>query len=446
MINPSAENLLRSWSKLLSIVFLRASGLLVQFVVSIFLARAFGPATIGIYQLYCSWMVTIADGGGMGLPVSTMRRVSRKRAIGHIGSARALVKSTLLLTASIFLVLLAVGTFFIPWVASSFNLGYHLPIYLQFALTGSLFFALFRILSETRKAEGRPKLAVAAESLGLPALFLFAGLVYYLNSESPEPKTIVAIHIVVLAIMTVTFFLHWLRSSHTTENRSGDKVRQKVIQPDGFNIWGGVVANVIIFNLPFYLLPLMSDPDSIGVFAVNYRIVAVSTALLVVLSAWFGPRIATAHACQDSETVKREMKQARLISTLIYLPFLLICLLFGQHILGIFGEAFSDSKNLLLILVAGQLINAATGVPGLHLNMTGKSRLELAVSLSSILIGFPLCLAGGLNFGMTGLAIGFSMTIAIKNLGSLLVSEIVINTSVRTEASNANTSLKLQTQ
>ncbi len=319
MIDSSEGKLYRSWSNLFSIVFLRASGVLVQFVVSIFLARAFGPATIGIYQLYCSWMVTIADGGGLGLPVSTMRRVSRMRANGHKSSAKALVKSTLILTASIFLVLLAVGTFFIPWVTNVFNQGYHLPTYLQLALTGSLFFALFRIISESRKAEGRPKLAVAAESLGLPALFLFAGLVYYLQSESPDPKTIVAIHIVVLAIITVTFFLHWLRSGHTTVSRSETKVDQKVFQPGGFTIWGGVVANVIIINLPFYLLPLMSDPGSIGIFAVSYRIVAVSTTLLVVLSAWFGPRIAAAHAHQDSRSVRRELNQARIISTVILL-------------------------------------------------------------------------------------------------------------------------------
>jgi len=446
LTNFSAAKLHRSWSNLFSIVFLRASGVLVQFVVNIFLARAFGPATIGVYQLYCSWLVTISDGGGMGLPVSTMRRVSRMRARGDKGSAKALVRRTLLLTASIFLVLLTIGTFLVPWVSHIFYQGHGLPIYLQLALTGSLFFALNRILIETRKAEGRPKLAVTIESLGMPLLFLVGVCVYFLNTDTPDPRMVVTIHIGVLVITTVAFFLYWVRSGNPAKQSSVPAVTQNVIQPDGLNIWGGVVANVVIMNLPFYLLPLIIDPDSIGIFTVSYRIVAVSTTLLVVLSAWFGPRIAAAHARQDSESVRRELKQARIISTLIYLPFLLICLFYGQYILGIFGEAFSDSKNLLLILAAGQLVNAATGVPGLHLNMIGMSRLELAIALCSILIGIPMCLAGGLNFGITGLAIGYSMTIAIKNFGSLLVSERQINISVKTDASNQNISLNLQTQ
>ena len=446
IMNFSTRKLHSSWSNLFSIVFLRASGVLVQLIVNIFLARAFGPATIGIYQLYCSWMVTIADGGGMGLPVSTMRRVSQIRERGDKGSAKVLVRSTLLLTASIFLILLAIGTSFIPWLSSIFYQDYGFPAYLQLALTGSLFFALNRILLETRKAEGRPKLAVTIESLGMPLLFLAGGLVYFLNTDAPDPRMVLAIHIGVLVITTVTFLLYWLRSSHPAEQSSVPAATRNVFQPDGFNIWGGVVANVIIMNLPFYLLPLILGPDSIGIFAVSYRIVAVSTTLLVVLSAWFGPRIAAAHARQDSKGVRRELKQARIISTFIYLPFLLICLFFGQHILVIFGEAFSNSKNLLLILAVGQLVNAATGVPGLHLNMIGKSRLELGVALFTILIGTPLCLAGGLNFGITGLAIGYSMTIAIKNFGSLLVSESQINASLQTEACSENISFNLQTQ
>ena len=311
LINIPDGKLRRSWSQLFSIVFLRASGVLVQLVVNIFLARVFGPATIGIYQLYCSWMVTIADGGGLGLPVSTMRRVSQLRATGDKGSAKALVKSTLLLTASIFLVLLALGTFFLPWVTHMFYQGYGLPIYLQLALTGSLFFALFRILLENRKAEGRPKLAVTVESLGLPVLFLVGSLVYFLNTDSPDPMVVVSIHIVVLAITAVSFFLYWLRSGTSPKQSPVPAVAQKVFQPDGYNIWGGVVANVIIINLPFYLLPLIASADSIGIFAVSYRIVAVSTTLLVVLSAWFGPRIAAAHARQESNSVRRELKQAR---------------------------------------------------------------------------------------------------------------------------------------
>ena len=160
----------------------------------------------------------------------------------------------------------------------------------------------------------------------------------------------------------------------------------------------------------------------------------------------FGPRIAAAHARQDVDGIRRELKQARFISTLVYLPFLLVCLLYGQNILAVFGEAFVGSRDLLVVLAAGQLVNALTGVPGLHLNMIGKSRLELYMAACSVLLGMPLCLIGGFYFGVIGLAVGFSAAIAFKNVGSLLISIRFVSTPTDPKAGNQHLTLKLQTQ
>jgi O-antigen/teichoic acid export membrane protein len=436
----------RSWVNLLGIVILRGLGVLLQFTVNIFIARAFGPAGIGLYQLYNSWMVTIADAGGLGLPVSTMREVSRHRAAGDNRTARSLVKRTLLLTAGISVLLLVTGLILVPWIISTSFQDYVLPNYIQLALVGSVFFALFRILLEAEKACGRPRISVAIESLVLPGMFLIAGVIYFLNAELSNGETLVVIHIVALASITVVFCLRWFKNRVNTGNNSRNPGQQSVLQPDLFHIWGGVLANVILLNLPFYALPLVAGPDSIGVFAVSYRIVMVATTVLVVLSSWFGPRIAAAHARQDVDGIRRELKQARFISTLVYLPFLLVCLLYGQNVLAVFGEAFVGSRDLLVVLAAGQLVNALTGVPGLHLNMIGKSRLELYMAACSVLLGMPLCLIGGFYFGVIGLAVGFSAAIAFKNVGSLLISIRFVSTPTDPKAGNQHLTLKLQTQ
>ncbi|MEE8320830.1 MAG: MATE family efflux transporter [Gammaproteobacteria bacterium] len=432
------------WLNVVNMVALRAFGVLLQFALNIFIARVFGPAGIGFYQLYNSWMVTIADTGGCGLPVSTMRGVSQRYSTGDKRSAGDFIKKTLLLTAGIFTILVVAGVTLIPWWLGTMYPGRILPYFFFFALAGSLFFALFRILIEASKAEGRAKISVTFESIVLPFLFFIAIIAYVLFSDSPNVTTLVLIHVGALAVITMVFYLLWSQNQEPSYRKSGVPDRQRILQPDGFAIWGGVVANVLIINLPFYLLPLITDPESIGIFSVNYRIVAVATTLLVVLSAWFGPRIAAAHSRRDANRVRQELKQARIFSALVYLPFLLVCMLFGQQVLAIFGEAFIDSGDILMILAAGQLVNALTGMPGLHLNMIGKSRLELYMALVALTIGMPLCLIGGISFGMVGLAAGFSLTIALKNLGSLLLSEIQLRKKADTRINTELCSLGFQ--
>ena len=81
----------------------------------------------------------------------------------------------------------------------------------------------------------------------------------------------------------------------------------------------------------------------------------------------------------------------------------------------------------MLILVAGQLANAATGLSGVMLNMAGKAKVELGCLLLALVAVVTGSLITGPDGGAPALCVVFSLGIAIKNIGSWLAARRLLS-------------------
>jgi len=84
----------------------------------------------------------------------------------------------------------------------------------------------------------------------------------------------------------------------------------------------------------------------------------------------------------------------------------------------LFGEDFGDLQIYLVILTAGQLVNAATGLAGVMLNMAGAASKELSTLVIAMIFALGGSMWIGPEFGAIGLACVFSGSIALKNIAS----------------------------
>ncbi len=94
--------------------------------------------------------------------------------------------------------------------------------------------------------------------------------------------------------------------------------------------------------------------------------------------------------------------------------------IFREEVLHVFGKGFVGGSTVLLILSAGQLVNAATGPTGALLTMTGKQKWELANTGVMVGINFLLNLLLIPRMGMTGAAIATATSIALINSAKLI--------------------------
>lgn len=417
------KGLLRIAGSLSGMVLVRLVGVLLTFAVGITIARLGGPAMLGAFQLYNTWMVTLAEVGGMGLPTVALREVSKQHNRTSWRNTRDFIAKIVGMGVS---GMLLVSLLIVALIALfSFLSADRLPVHILIAIPASISFLALRIHVESLKGQGKRIQAVIKESALVPLvliLLLVAGETWGVTWSG---KNIAIVHaFIISALVFGSLFLMGILKRSLKEL---SLPKPTLIAQDSRSLWLGSLINLSLLYLPFYFLPWYSDESGTGIFSAAYRLVMIAVTLLIVIAAWFGPRMARAYANNDHQGLKMEIRQARWFSVLGYLPFFLLCWFFGDHLLAMFGEAFRGSTDILLILCLGQLVNALTGLPGLHLNMVGLSRIETTISVTSLAIGALLHLILGSLWGSLGIAVAFTLTVSLKNITSFAASRLVLS-------------------
>jgi O-antigen/teichoic acid export membrane protein len=406
----------------------RGIGLLLQLTLTVILGRLLGAAGMGMYSLYASWMMLFASIADLGMPNYVLRTVSvldgeqkRNNAISFtLGVFKVLLVSGLLITGLV-------------WVFSGLfdfsDAKLDTQWLMLIAVISAVAFMLIRILSEALKGIRQVNLALAAETALLPAgVLLVLGVLYVYNWDISAQNYLV-LHLAMLLVTTV--FMLWL----LLRFRQGDK-SPELQQPALFNrslmpFWGAGLLNMWFMNMPIILLPQFATTEEIGVFSVAYRLIAFASIILVTLASLFAPKFARDFANNDADALKRGLRQSQMLSLLIFLPMLIVFTFFAELVLSLFGEEFTAAKELLWILVAGQTLNAATGLVGFMMNMIHQEKQEFYIQLTTTIMLMLMILALGSQYGVIGVAVAYATAIVIKNLTSLIFSLYHLNAMQR---------------
>ncbi|MCU7836682.1 MAG: hypothetical protein KZQ83_15710 [gamma proteobacterium symbiont of Taylorina sp.] len=429
-------------------LFYRGIGVLLQFSVNLVIGQLFGARGMGIYHLYSSWMVILSDIASLGLPVLTMRRVA---ALKQQQSAQQI---KLLVNRYLFLAILSCLIIYLPIMLMSSRISdvllgnsqnHYILIY---AVLAAVLFLIIRIVSETLKAMGLTNLGILAESAILPSALIVSLIILCAilshASLSGGIESLLALHLLSL-FFALSLLYWWWQKKIQNEIKLEDKAGFLLIknhQTSHFNqklfshnfvkaiflkqstwfIWSSMLLNVCFMNLPILVLPHFASTEEIGLFGVAFRLVMLSTTILVSLSALFGPRFVSYYQQKNIKKLKQELHHSQWYSLAAYLPFFIIFTAFPEKILIIFGEEFLAAKNILFILAIAQLINSAAGLAGYFLIMIQHEKMELLSLIITLIITFPIMIVLGNIYGILGITITYAVGITIKNVLSLTLA------------------------
>ncbi len=416
----------------------RAGAILAQFAAQLAVGTLAGASGLGVLQLFTSWTCIAGEVLGLGLPTRAMRQVSVAYAAGQAGQIEQTLRESRrrILRLWLWLLLLAV----VPAVVmlrqhSAPDWTDYRWLLLAAGLAAPLF-SLLRLYAESLKATGAALAAVTLESLTSPALLLLACAGCWLAGEPMASVTLVsafALSLVITPLALRARLGQQLAKLPQASLAAGDAAANRPTpRGDLLYLWGTSVLSIGFLQLPFLIMPLYVDTSEIGVFAVAHKLINVVTTLLLLLAAVFGPAFARCAAQQDERALLGLLRRTQLISTAVFLPAALALLALAEPIASLFGNDFGDLRLFLAILAAGHLVNAATGLSGVMLNMAGAASREL----STLVLALAAALAGsawlGPDYGATGLAAVFSGSIALKNLASYaLATHLLKSTSTQ---------------
>lgn len=403
-------------AELLLAFFLRGAGAVSSFVLIWLTARSFGAVTVGLLQIAIATATLAAVFVSQGLDRIIVRVASIAIADGRLGDAAVTyrqARNRLLLGGVIVTLVVLVGAD--PFARHVLHEPAAVP-FLWLLAPVSMAIAVIRLCASVLRSKGR---VVLSQSLDGVAYTTFAAVVLgaaVLAGRADWPLLPAAAYLG--GTMVILGVAIWQCHVMIRGWGTGTAVLPTVA---GLYVAAFIGLSTAADWVGIMLLTYAEGAASTGIYRVAHQI----TMLFIIVNASFAimvsPRIASAGARGDHVAVKKTVRTAGMLGTLICAPLFAIIMIWPTFILGLFGSEFEIGVTALRILAVSQLINVAFGPVGASLTMMHQERSVLLIELFAFVLSIGVVLATLPTFGMVALAIGSVVSSLTRNAGSYLI-------------------------
>ena len=183
----------------------------------------------------------------------------------------------------------------------------------------------------------------------------------------------------------------------------------------------------LLFWTDLFVLTRYATKLEVGVYSAALRAGQVIVLFLTSVSLMFSPFVADLHNRGETERLDKLFKRLTRWTIVATMPAFLLLLVAPEEALRIFGSRFSEGQAALLILIAGQFINIATGSVGFVLIMVGRTGWDLVVYAASLTLNLGLAFWLCPRYGMEGAAIANAVTFAVSKWARLALVKRFVN-------------------
>jgi O-antigen/teichoic acid export membrane protein len=395
------------------VLLTRGAAFLLGVATTIFVSRLLGPAGLGQFRLGSVVVQLLTSFCLLGLDRGLLRYLPILEIQGGNGGRALLARSSRIVFA-IGLALSAALLLSAPTLATYY---FHSPGMIDVLRMFSFqvpVLVLFRFLAGAATAAKRFDFTSKITNILSPVIFL--GLLPLIGLAYPGIYGTIAARILaqVAAVICLVLFL------------TRRYPRMPKIEPVADNVF----RDYLRLSLPLFFIAigyqLLTQMDTImlGHFVSERDVGIYSIALKISSFMLIGLEIALpivtplfSHFSQTRSTELTEVLFTTITKWLCYsaLTIFACIAIFRIELLHVFGRGFTAGGTALLILAAGQLVNAGTGPTGALLTMTGKQKWELANTISMVAVNFLLNLILIPKMGVIGAAIATAISIATIN-------------------------------
>jgi len=258
------------------------------------------------------------------------------------------------------------------------------------------------------------RISQVTEKIFRPVLMLAILLVW--RSFSRQLGSSSLTYIASLSSLASCMFLFYLINVTLHQKSKTDDIKpvNHVQNPNTLHFFLISLLYLLTTKISMLTLPYFMSQKDVGVFNIAYRfaefLIYPSFLMHYVL-----PQLFAKSDVRSSHKISLYRESAFLMTALA-IPILLINIFFGRQLLGIFGKAFVDGYQALILLSIAQLLFSIFGPSNTILMMQGKEKysvLALAVYVLILLVtsvvAIPLA-------GLTGAAISLLVSCLIYNV------------------------------
>ncbi len=389
------------------------------------IARSIGAEGFGIYAYVFSWVTMLAYLAVLGFDVSLLRFIPAYRAQGEWPLLRGVIRYAERWAAIVGLAVVLAGVVIVKlWVhapstdlADTFLAGFLLVPVL----------ALLWIRCAVVRAFGGVVSALAPDRmvrdgllLGLIGLAAF-GLGWRIDAPAAMLGTLLSA-LAGLALVSLAKRRRMRQAPFAAPSASAGGVWARAALP--LVVIG--VAGVAVNRTGVMLLGWAGHTTDAGIYAMAFNVAFLVVLPRTAVNVLFAPAIAELFARKDMAAFQALATKTSVWTLLSATGIALPLALLAEPLMGWFGRDFSAGVPALRLLLLGQVIAAGAGSQLFLLTMTGHERSAAVLMLLNAVVNAGLCAVLIHFFGLTGAAIGATVTIIVWNAAmALLIRRIL---------------------
>jgi O-antigen/teichoic acid export membrane protein len=176
------------------------------------------------------------------------------------------------------------------------------------------------------------------------------------------------------------------------------------------------LVQLALQRLDIVLIAVLIGPAQAAVYTAATRFLVAGQVTAAAISTAAQPRLAEVLARDDRPAAKAIYQTATGWIVLSTWPLYLLCAVFADAVMTIFGSGYAGGRSVILVLAGGMLLAEVCGMVDMLLNMAGRTAWTLGNSLLALLVMVGLDVLLIPRLGIMGAAIGWAVALAVNNL------------------------------
>ncbi len=405
----------------------RIATMAVNYGLIIFISKKLGKEGIGIYNICIATSGILIMVGCLGFNTSVVRFVSQYRAKGWYNTVELLYKQ-IMRYASVVSVVIGIG---LVLLSRQLALYYFKDPELELPLriTGIIvpLMVWLTINVEFIRALKWVHISELFRNLSIQTVALAGTIIasfFVLTAE--QPLIFYAVGAAISLVFTVGIIVRFFKK----EGKGGALSEEEKKTPFSFRSHFLISLPMIVTSfiqllngkVDVLMLGYFADTGTVGVFGVAFKLSVITNFVIGALKTIAMPKVSELFWEKKMDDLNDVIQYSNRIIFLFALPISLILMIFPETILGFIDEEFVVGALTLRIFAFTQLINAASGMVAVFLNMTGNQAFftKIVSVTTAANIGLNLLLIP--IIGMEGAAIAtFAANTAWNVIGAVYI-------------------------
>ncbi|QTN37599.1 flippase [Cryomorphaceae bacterium] len=399
------------------VLFFKVSGALAGYLFTYLVSNYYGARIYGIYELCYTAIMIAGVVGRLGLDGALVRFMAEFKSKEQFGTLRRVYRKSMTASGLLSLALGAGLYLLAPWLAE--RLGTETEWLTSAFRWTALIIPPFVMLGMNTEALRGLKRMTDFAALQHGSIILLAALgVWLLYGQAPDHLVPVLGYGggVVLLLAVSVGLVRWRIHQVGSVSAPGPGVPFRSVLNVALPILLSTSMFLVISWTDTLMIGYFLDETNVGIYRVAFKIATLITFAQFAINSIAAPMFSEFFAQDNLDGIRKTTRQIGLLNLGVSTPIFLIIIAVPGFLLGLFGEEFAPAVWSLIVLAAGQLVNALCGPVLYILNMTGKERVaqRIMIITSVLNVGLNLWLIPA--YGYLGAAVATSFSMMLWNI------------------------------